>query len=249
MRLVRFLREDGEGSGGEGMAEVGNGTTTNDITPFYNKIMSKPVRRVDKGWKKKKKKKDVNEEYLDDNMLQDLVDALDYGRLNEAMIPDNLFNPIKSAASKVGFKVKRSDSIFDYLVSAGVEIQELFSLLCQYVVSEKENKSSLKAQIKTALGKINHRRITAFVLMLDKMTFGLTSIIRHILMYVFGIEITTYNKWENDINYILNHLNKVKKVLMNMSPTEEEIIAFDKLYNVIMKTKVEIEQAKGMKPQ
>ena len=120
MRLVRFLREDGEGSGGEGMAEVGNGTTTNDITPFYNKIMNKPVRRVDKGWKKKKKKKDVNEEYLDDNMLQDLVDALEYGKINESMIPDNLFNPIKSAASKVGFKVKRSDSIFDYLVSAGV---------------------------------------------------------------------------------------------------------------------------------
>jgi hypothetical protein len=44
-------------------------------------------------------------------------------------------------------------------------------------------------------------------------------------------------------------LNKVKKVLMTMNPTEEEIIAFDKLYNVIMKTKTEIEQAKGMKPQ
>lgn len=249
MRLIRFLKEEGEG-GGEGMAEVGNGTTTNDIAPFYNKIMSKPVRRVDKGWrKKKKKKKEVNEEYLDDNMLQDLIDGLEYGKINEAMIPDVVFNNIKSAASKVGFKVKRSDSIFDYLASAGSEIQELFSLICQYIVAEKENKSELKSQIKTALGKINHRRITAFVLMLDKMTFGLTSIVRHILMYVFGIEITTYNKWENDINYILTHLGKVKKVLMGMSPTEEEIIAFDKLYNVIMKTKTEIEQAKGMKPQ
>jgi hypothetical protein len=79
------------------------------------------------------------------------------------------------------------------------------------------------------------------------MTFGLTSIVRHILMYVFGIEITTYNKWENDINYMLSHLDKVKKVLMNMHPTEEEIRAFDNLYIVIMKTKEEIEQAKGMK--
>lgn len=250
MRLIRFLKEEGEGSGGEGMAEVGGGTTTDNIAPFYNKIMNKPVRRVDKGWKKKRKKKsDINEEYLDDNMLQDLVDGLEYGNINEAMIPDRVFDNVKSAASKVGLKVKRSDSIFDYLASAGVEMQELFSLLCQYIIAEKENKSALKAQIKTALGKINHRRITAFVLMLDKMTFGLTSIVRHILMYVFGIEVTTYNRWENDINYILTHLGKVKKVLMTMSPTEEEIIAFDKLYNVIMKTKLEIEQAKGMKPQ
>lgn len=257
MRLRNYLEEEGEGggttggvggTGGEGSANTG-GTTSKDIAPFYNRIMAQPARRIDKGFRKKKKKKkpDTGEYLIDDNMLQDLVDVIEYRRINESMIPDAVFNNIKSAATKVGFKVKRSDSIFDYLRDAGEEIQELFSLLSLYIVADKDTKPQLTKDIRISLNKINRRKLTAFLLMLDKMAFGLTSLIRHILMYVFGIEITTYNKWESDIRYVLDHLDKVKNVLMRMGPTEDEIRAFDKLYAIIIKTKEEIEKAKGDK--
>lgn len=246
-RLIKFLIEQEGGmvsgnTGGEGYETIpdsGPATTTKNVSKFYNKI-GEPARRKPK----KKRKKFTTYIDINDNIIQDICEL--HNKLNESVIPDVLFNNLKSVASKVGFKVKQSDSIWDYISSAEIEIQEIFNLLCLYVLADKENKSSLKSDIKAAIKKVNTKRFTAFVLMLDKMSFGLTSILRHILMAVFGIEITTYNKWDSDITYILAHLDKIKKVLMRMNPTEEEIRALDKLYRVITDTKEEIERNKGI---
>lgn len=102
----------------------------------------------------------------------------------------------------------------------------------------------MKAEIKSKLKKINTRRLAAFFMLIDKMAFGITSIIRHLLIGVFGVEISTYNKWSSDISYILSHLEKIKSVLMSLSPTQEEIDAFNHFYDVVIKIKEEIEKSK-----
>lgn len=250
MRLNQFLKEqDGAGgtpspignnSSGEGYREIGSGATTSkNIAPFINKVFNTPARR-----RIKKKKKDIPEIVLKDNIIQDLCDCASHHRLNEAILPDFIFKNIKDVGSKIGLNVKRSDTFFDYIADAEREIQELFNLICLYILATPQNKVELKAEIKTNLKKINHQRLMAFLLMMDKMTFGLTSLIRHVLMGVFGLEISTYNKWSSDITYILSHLDKVKDVLMKLSPTSDEVTAFNHLYDVILKTKAEIEKSK-----
>ena len=243
MRLKRYLQEEGESGGGEGMAEVGSGaTTTTNIEKFWSRMGSKPARRL----KKKKRRMFVPETKMNDNIIQDLCDmVLLSDNLNEAkIVPDFLFNNIKKVGSMVGLKIKRADSLIDYVSSAEEEIQELFNLLCLYILAPKNEKSSMKAEIKSKLKKINTRRLAAFFMLVDKMAFGMTSIIRHLLIGVFGVEISTYNKWSSDISYILSHLEKIKSVLMSLSPTQEEIDAFNHFYKIVMKTKEEIENSK-----
>lgn len=249
MRLKKFLREEGEGGapggGGEGYSEVGSGaTTTPNVSPFWNKVMKAPVRRKKK--LKKKKELDIDKNLsLNDNILLDLYEIATCNHLNEDIVPDFIFNNIQSAGKKVGFKIKRSDTLFDYLASGGKEIVNLFNLICLYIIASEPEKTNVKNDIKTELKKINRRRLIAFILQIDKLSFGLTSIVRHILMAVFGLEVTTYNKWAKDIEYIMTHLDKIKKVLMSMNPTPEEIQALDNLYDVILKTKEEVEKNKG----
>lgn len=243
MRLKRFLQEQ-DGCGGEGMAEVGTGaTTTDNVEKYWSKMGSKPARR----FKKKKRRMFVPETKMNDNIIQDLCDmVLLFDNLNEAkIVPDFLFNNIKKVGSMVGLNIKRSDSLIDYVSSAEAEIQELFNLLCLYILAPKEEKPKMKAEIKAKLKKVNTRRLAAFFMLVDKMAFGMTSIIRHLLIGVFGVEISTYNKWSSDISYILSHLEKIKSVLMSLSPTQEEIDAFNHFYDVVVKTKEEIESRRG----
>ena len=245
MRLKKYLKEEGEGGAGEGMAEVGSGasTTTGDIEKFWSKMGSKPARRIKK---KKKRRMFVPETKMNDNIIQDFCDmVLLSNRLNEVkIIPDFLFQNIKKVGALVGLNIKRSDSLIDYISSAESEIQELFNLLCLYILAPKEEKPAMKAEIKSNLKKVNTRRLAAFLMLVDKMAFGITSIIRHLLIGVFGVEISTYNKWSSDISYILSHLEKIKSVLMSLSPTKEEIEAFNHFYTIVIKTKEEIENSR-----
>ena len=256
MRLNNYLFEDGlssgngsvggtntngvEGNPGTG-GSVGGGTTTKNIAKFYNKIGSEPARRKKK--KKRRRLMDTDDE-LNDNIIQDIYMLASY-KINEGIVPDIIFNNVREVGKKVGLNVKRSDTFFDYLEVAGKEFIDLYNLLCLYLLSSTPSeRSSLKSDIKQELSKVNGRRLTAFILMADKMSFGITSLIRHILMSVFGIEISTYNKWDSDISYILSHLSNVGKVLMKMSPTDEEIEAYNNLYNIILKTKEEVESSR-----
>lgn len=243
MRLKKYLQEQGEGGGGEGMAEVGSGaTTTTDVEKFWSRMGSKPARRI----KKKKRRMFVPETKMNDNIIQDFCDMVSLSNtLNEVkIVPDFLFQNIKKVGAMVGLNVKRSDSLIDYIASAEVEIQELFNLLCLYILSPSKEKPALKDKIKRELKSINTKRLAAFFMLVDKMAFGITSIIRHLLIGVFGVEISTYNKWSSDISYILSHLEKIKSVLMSLSPTQEEIDAFNHFYNIVIKTKKEIEKSK-----
>lgn len=236
-RFIKFLIE--QEASGEGYVEApqsGPATTTNNVVKFYDKIGSKPARRL-----RKKKKK------TEDNIYEDFYTVIWYNTLNEASIlPDFVFNTIKSVGEYIGLKVKKSDSLIDYLSSAEEEFVRLYNLLCLYIIATGNEKAKLKADIKKELKKVNIKRFTAFLLQTEKLAFGLTSIVRHLLMTIFGVEITSYNKWVTDIEYILTHLKKIKDVLSTMNPTKEELDAFDRLYDVIVKTKSEIELSKGV---
>lgn len=246
MRFLEYIFEEGNvggnvGAGGEGYVDSTPATTTKNIEPFYNKIGSAPARR------KKKRKKHLFQPVTNEHILSDLYNVFIYNKLNEGAIKDTLFNNIKLVGSKLGLKVKKAESLFDYIASGEKEMFEFFNLICLYLLANNSSdRNSISNEIRTSFKKINKKRFTAFIMQLDKVSFGLTSIVRHILMSLTGIEITTYNTWEKDINYIISQLDKVRKVLLEMGPTDEEIKAFDGLYNIITRTKYEIESSKGL---
>jgi hypothetical protein len=243
MRLKKYLKEDGISTfnSGEGFNEIpdkNQSTITVNITPFFDKL-PKIQRR-----KKKKKRIDYKNE---ENLIQDMIDVLQCNRyLNEVkIVPDIFFNTLKSIGTKLGLKIKRSDSLFDYLSSVETNIYEIYNLTCLYLLADTSQlRRSLEREIISTVKKVNLKSLTAFMMQMDKLAFGLSSFIRHILMSFLGIEISTYNKWSSDIEYIITHLNKVKDVLLNMNPTKEEIDAFDNLYDIIIRTKKEIESTR-----
>lgn len=248
MRLKRYLQEDGEGGGAPGAGGntvAGSGTgpanTTTNIAKFWSKIGSSPIRRV-----KKKKKKEYEEE-LSDNIFLDFSEVLSHShRLNEAVVPDSVFQNIRRVGEKIGFKINKSDTVWDYIARGEKEIVEIFDLVCLYILATDEgSKNELKIEIKQALLSVNRKRIVAFFVQLDKFTFGIVALVRRVIQNVFGVEITSYNQFQQDIDYILTHLGKVKKVLLKLDPTKEEMGAYNHLYDVIMKTKEEVEKSKA----
>lgn len=182
------------------------------------------------------------ERYVDinDNIFKDLSDIL----IKEStIVPDSVFYNIKLIGDKVGLKIKRSDTVFDYLESAGKEVAKIIGLVCQYIVTrDKTEKETLKNTIKSEIDSVNRKRIASFFMEVDKATFGLLSIVRLVLRNIFGVEITNYKKWSKDIEYVLSKLDSIKKVLMGMNPTKEEIDAFNNFYDVVIKTKEEYEK-------
>jgi len=241
MRLKNFLKEQDGGAtpGGEGFVDAGTGTTTKNIEPFISKIGTAPVSRF-----KKKKKKRIFYNESKDNFIMDIYDVLSNNTLNESLVPDFIFNNIKSVGDKIGFKIKRSDTLFNYIGYAEREIVELFNLVCLYIIAGPTDKSSLKSEIKKSVSGINRKRLVAFFIQADKLTLGLVAFVGKIIQNITGVEITSYNKWVSNIEYIIVHLDDVKSVLDTMNPTPEEISAFDNLYNLILKTKKEVEDIK-----
>lgn len=64
---------------------------------------------------------------------------------------------------------------------------------------------------------------------MDKLTIGLTTQIRHIIQSIFGIEITTYNNWEDDLKYLTAAMIKMRKVLNKMGDSSNEIKIINQL--------------------
>lgn len=243
MRLKTFLKEEGEGAGGTGGATTDStgGTTTNSVEKYWTKILSTPVRRQNV---KKKKRKHLPDEYLNDNIFEDFSSII-FCHLNEMSVPEPVYNDIKKVGEKIGFKVKRSDTMFDYLARAEEGLVRIFDLCCLYILANNPTqKEELKEDLKKAIMGVNKRKIIAFFVQLDKFTFGLVALVRRVIQNIFGIEITSYNTYEQDIEYILSHMQKIKEVLWTMSPTEEEKDAYEHLWDVIIKTKEEVERNK-----
>lgn len=151
------------------------------------------------------------------------------------------FDTIKKLGAKLGFHVKKSDSLFDYLKRAGKGVNDLFRTAVLFGMTDiKDSKSrkELVGDAKKTLSKVNKKEVAAFLMQLDRGTIGLTGPIRHILMSFFGIELATYNQMKDDLTWLKDESKLIRKKLnkMGMAKSQEyELIKkFENLITVDM---------------
>ena len=178
------------------------------------------------------------DKYLKNNefkYLKELICLGEYIELNE--VSNETFKEIRHLPGKMGFKVTKTDTIFSYLKRASKGVDELFRIASLYLITDiKDSKSraELVRDAKKEISKLNIKEVTAFLLQLDKSSLGLTSQIRHILISVFGIEITTYNKWMEDVKFIKDELRQIKIVLKRMKAGDKEFKALENFEKLIL---------------
>jgi hypothetical protein len=155
-------------------------------------------------------------------------------------LSDESFNTVKKLGKKLGFKVKRSDSLFKYLKRAGKGINDLFRTAVIFGMTDVTNKKLQKKLIgdaKKTLGSMDKKEVTAFLMQLDRGTIGITAHIRHILMSFFGVEIATYNQWKSDIEYLEHEAEKIQKKLQKMGlDNSQEMELVQKFKNLVTST-------------
>ena len=131
------------------------------------------------------------------------------------------FEEIRQAAKRLGLRVNRSDSIFDFLKDVGKTTSDFFRSAVLYAstdMTDKKTKQGFVNDMKSSLSRINKREMTAFLLVLDKSTLGLTSHIRHILQGLFGIEVTGYfQMYQQHQQNIINMRRELKTLKTHMS--------------------------------
>lgn len=150
---------------------------------------------------------------------------------------DKTFNTIKSAGGKLGLKVAKSNTLFGLLKSAGKDVDEIVRLAALYMITDiTDNKSrqDIVKDAKSILKKVNIKNLMTFLFQVDKLSLGITSHLRHIMMSIFGVEITTYNYYKQDIDYLKSEINNIKQVLKRMGNTENELKLLKNLENSIM---------------
>ena len=176
-------------------------------------------------------------EYIKDNKFRYLAELISLGEvleLNETS--DQTLKALRSVGDKLGLKVVRSDSLFDYLKRAGKATDDLVRLASLYLLTDISNskfKSEIVRDAKKILKKLDKREIMAFIMQLDRSTLGITSHLRHITMSVFGVEITTYNHWLKNVDYLKNEIKNMKITLKGMQGTEDEIKALKYFENLV----------------
>lgn len=126
---------------------------------------------------------------------------------------------IKRLGKKFGVRIKPSESIFTYLKKAGKGFDDLFRLTSLYLltdVTDNKTRKELVQDAKNVLKNIDKKELIAFLLQIDKLSFGLTSHFRHFFQSALGLEIATYNNWIKDKEYIEKELRHIKKVMQRM---------------------------------
>lgn len=154
--------------------------------------------------------------------------------LNE--LSDKNYQLVKKLGVKLGIKVKKSNTLFDYLKSAGTVINDLFRTSCLFLitdVTDNESRKELIRDAKNIIKRIDKKSIFAFLMQLDRGTLGLTGPIRHVLMSFFGLEITSYNTTLNNINYLKKELKHIKQILKKMNLSKEEINSLKSFENLV----------------
>ena len=158
------------------------------------------------------------------NIVDGMMLPMLYGRIDETS--DTIFDIVKSLGKKVGLKIKKSDTIFNYIKRAGKGVEDLLRYSTLYGMTDirdTETKDELVKDMKNTLKKVSKKEVIAFFMQLDRGFIGLTSIPRHVLMSLFGIEISTTNKHMDDITYIQKEVRHIKKTLKKMGGTEKEL--------------------------
>ncbi len=164
-----------------------------------------------------------------------LIGLLDRPGLNEMVVPENLFTSLKRIGEKIGINIKRSDTIFDYISRAEGGLVDLYTYASLYFLSTNaKQKEELKQYMKDILSNFNVKEITAFLMQLDRATFGITAHVRHILMSLFGIEIATYNRIHTDIEIIQKEIQKVRDLLNKINAEPKVINALDNFQFLLM---------------
>ena len=91
--------------------------------------------------------------------------------------------------------------------------------------------------MKKKIKAIDKKQLMAFLFQLDKASFGITAHIRHILQTLLGVEVTTYNRWMEDYEYMQKELKHIKTVLDRVGASKEEYEALQKFQNTIVNLK------------
>ena len=160
------------------------------------------------------------------------------GLLNESS--QKTFDVIHNIGKKLGLKVRKSDSIFTYIKKSGKTFSDLLHQMGDFLytdVTDNKARSIIVSNMGDTLKKINKRSLADFFLQLDKLSFGITAIPRHIINSLFGIEIASYEKWLSDYNYVVKELENIKVVLKNIPNMGKEIELVSNL-ELILKGKI-----------
>lgn len=145
---------------------------------------------------------------------------------------------LKAAAEKLGLRLKRTETIWDYIKKGGTWFEDFIRLVSLYLltdVQDSKTRKMIKTYAKRHLKQVNPKEIAAFILQLDRGLFGLTAHIRHILMSVFGIEVATYNKWLDDPTYIEKEFRHVVQVAKARKIPSKHIDAINKLQSQLIR--------------
>jgi len=130
------------------------------------------------------------------------------------------FEEIRIAAKKLGLRVNRSDSVFDFLKDVGGTVSDFFRSAVLYAstdINDKKTKQTFVSDMKSSFKRINKKEMTAFLLVLDKSTLGLTSHVRHIMQGLFGIEVTGYYQlYQQHQQNIINMRRELKTLKAHM---------------------------------
>lgn len=175
--------------------------------------------------------------YIKDNKfryLTELISLCEVMELNETSA--RTLKALRTVGNKLGLKVVASDSLFDYIKRAGKNIDDLVRLAAIYLstdVANKKFKNEIIVDAKKILKKLDKREIMAFLMQLDRSTLGITAHLRHITMSVFGVEVTTYNHWLKNVDYLKSEIKNMKSTLKGMKDTEEEIIVLKHFENLV----------------
>ena len=168
--------------------------------------------------------------------------------LNEGKIKDSLYMGLRKLGDHLGLKIKKADSVFNYIARAEENLADLITYATLYMLSnDKKMKDELYLDMKGIVDNLNPKQIASFFIEIDKLSFGLTSIFRNMFLGLFGIEISTYNNWIDDVSYLKKELKNMKKVLIRMSAPEELITSLTDFENRIniLKTNEEGEVGGG----
>lgn len=158
--------------------------------------------------------------------LEFLCHALDLENLDEG-VSGETFETLKRAADKLGFRLHKSETIFDYFKKMGRGMNDLLRTASLFMLTDIKDRKTRAVLIKDAkkiIKKANKKEITAFLMQLDKATLGITSHLRHIITSVFGLELTTYMRFVPDTDYIEAELKRVREVMRKKGMSDDDIL-------------------------
>lgn len=147
--------------------------------------------------------------------------------VNEAS--DEFILKLQKMGQKYGIKVRKTKTFQELMAGAGKGVLHLMKLVTDYAVSadilDPTPRKKLEADIKAQFAGMKKEDVVAFIVNLDKSFLGITAIPRHIIQNILGIEITSYNNWQSNMDYVEKNVPKIISVLHIMGDHENEALA------------------------